>query len=310
MKQFQPHNLMVFMVDSNDHRSGKTGLTLTITASKNGLAFASITPTVTERGNGWYSLALDAAHTDTIGELALHITSAGADATNIINTVEPMGLGDLRGTYVTNLDATITIDNSVLSLDGVETFTGWMAVFDNGGWVRLGAYDGDADSYVITVLNITPNATGTLILFPPAVLSATQPLYAPATAGSDVVVLPVAATVSTGEVTGSSLVAYQNQDITYSFGIVDANEDAVNLSGKTLAFYASMPATQNTPTITRGTGGNGITISGTSNSTVNVSLIDTHTANLASFTYGLWNITDDMPLARGTLEILAIPQSV
>lgn len=38
--------------------TGKTGLTLTITASKDGAAFGAITPTVTERGNGWYNLAL------------------------------------------------------------------------------------------------------------------------------------------------------------------------------------------------------------------------------------------------------------
>ena len=65
---------MVFMTDSTDHVSGKTGLTLTITASNAGSAFASITPTVTERGNGWYSLALTESHLDTIGDLALHIT--------------------------------------------------------------------------------------------------------------------------------------------------------------------------------------------------------------------------------------------
>jgi hypothetical protein len=40
------NNLMVFMTDSTDHVSGKTGLTLALTASKDGAAFASITPTV------------------------------------------------------------------------------------------------------------------------------------------------------------------------------------------------------------------------------------------------------------------------
>lgn len=72
------------MTDSTDHVSGKTGLTLTITASKAGSAFASITPTVTERGNGWYSLALTESHLDTIGDLALHITATGADPSDLI----------------------------------------------------------------------------------------------------------------------------------------------------------------------------------------------------------------------------------
>lgn len=77
--QNSSYNLMVFMVDSGDHLSGKTGLTLTLTASKAGAAFASISPTVTERGNGWYSLALTSSHTNTLGDLALHITGTGAD---------------------------------------------------------------------------------------------------------------------------------------------------------------------------------------------------------------------------------------
>ena len=70
---------MVFLTDSTDHVTGKTGATLTITLSKDGAAFASISPTVTERGDGWYSLALTSGNTDTLGDLVLHITASGAD---------------------------------------------------------------------------------------------------------------------------------------------------------------------------------------------------------------------------------------
>ena len=83
LKQSTAANVMVFMTDSADHIAGKTGLTLTITASKDGAAFASITPTVTERGDGWYNLALTSSHTDTLGDLAIHITSTGADPTDM-----------------------------------------------------------------------------------------------------------------------------------------------------------------------------------------------------------------------------------
>lgn len=79
LKQSTAHNAMVLMIDSSDHVTGKAGLTLTITASKDGAAFASISPTVTERGSGWYNLALTTSHTDTLGSLALHVTSTGAD---------------------------------------------------------------------------------------------------------------------------------------------------------------------------------------------------------------------------------------
>lgn len=79
LKQSTARNLMVFLTASSDHVTGLTGATLTITASKNGAAFASITPTVTERGDGWYNLALTSAHTDTLGDLVLHVTAASAD---------------------------------------------------------------------------------------------------------------------------------------------------------------------------------------------------------------------------------------
>lgn len=83
LKQSTARNLMVLMTDSTDHITGKTGLTLTISASKNGAAFASITPTVTERGDGWYSLALTTAHTDTLGDFVVHVTASGADPTDV-----------------------------------------------------------------------------------------------------------------------------------------------------------------------------------------------------------------------------------
>jgi hypothetical protein len=84
---------MVFMTDSSDHISGKTGLTLTITASKDGGAFASISPTVTERGSGWYSLALTTSNTDTVGDLSLHATATGADPTDMTVQVGSSGGG-------------------------------------------------------------------------------------------------------------------------------------------------------------------------------------------------------------------------
>ena len=87
-KQSTAKNVMVLMVDSTDHVTGKTELTLTITASKDGAAFASIEPTVTERGSGWYSVALTAAHTDALGDLALHITGTAADPADMVLLVE------------------------------------------------------------------------------------------------------------------------------------------------------------------------------------------------------------------------------
>jgi hypothetical protein len=84
LQQATARTVMVLMTDAADHITGKAGLTLTVTASKAGGAFASITPTVTERGSGWYALALTSAHSDTAGDLALHITATGADPADLL----------------------------------------------------------------------------------------------------------------------------------------------------------------------------------------------------------------------------------
>jgi hypothetical protein len=76
-------NITVLVIATADHYTGLTGATLTIYASKAGGTPAAITPTVTEldatNAKGVYKLALTTAHTNTLGELQLHITAAGAD---------------------------------------------------------------------------------------------------------------------------------------------------------------------------------------------------------------------------------------
>lgn len=128
-------NVMVFMKDSGDHITGKTGLTLTITASKNGAAFASISPTVTERGDGWYSLALTSSHTDTAGDLALHITGTAADATDIVLEVVSYNLA-------TQLPAaaSVTNMNTVFNTDFAGNYTNnlWNVNVGSAGDVSWG----------------------------------------------------------------------------------------------------------------------------------------------------------------------------
>lgn len=88
LTQSTARDVMVFLTDSADHVSGKTGETLTITESKNGGAFGSTSPTVTERGDGWYSIALTSTNTNTVGDYVLHITAAGADPIDIMFNVQ------------------------------------------------------------------------------------------------------------------------------------------------------------------------------------------------------------------------------
>lgn len=79
LKLSTARNLTILMTDVGDHSTGKTGLTLTVLISKNGGAFAAATPVITELAYGWYSIALTSSHTDTLGDMALHITAPQAD---------------------------------------------------------------------------------------------------------------------------------------------------------------------------------------------------------------------------------------
>lgn len=87
-------NVLILLIGSADHITGLAGATLTITASKDGGAFASITPTVTDLGNGWYNLALTTTHTNTAGDLALHITATSADPQDVLVQVVAYDMTD------------------------------------------------------------------------------------------------------------------------------------------------------------------------------------------------------------------------
>jgi hypothetical protein len=98
LKQSTAVNITVLMIDSSDHVTGKTGLTLTIYATKAAGTPGSISPTVTELDStnvkGLYKLALTTSHTDTLGELQLHVTATGADPTDVTHQVIAADLAD------------------------------------------------------------------------------------------------------------------------------------------------------------------------------------------------------------------------
>jgi hypothetical protein len=103
LKQSTARSVVVLLIDSADHVTGKTGLTLTLAASKDGAAFATITPTVTELSYGFYKLALTSTHTDTLGDLALHVTATGADPTDTVYQV----VADLPGASVASVSGAV-----------------------------------------------------------------------------------------------------------------------------------------------------------------------------------------------------------
>jgi hypothetical protein len=75
--------LPFLMVDSTDHLAPKTGLTPTVTLSKNGGAFSAPAGAVTEIGSGWYKVAGNATDSGTLGPLILHATASGADPVDV-----------------------------------------------------------------------------------------------------------------------------------------------------------------------------------------------------------------------------------
>lgn len=128
LKLSTARNVGVLMTDSSDHVTGKTGLTLTITASKNGAAFAAISPTVTELATGWYNVALTASHTDTLGDLLLHMTSTGADPADMREQV----VTALPGESVTvGSIAADAVNASALAADAVTEIQAGLATAAN-----------------------------------------------------------------------------------------------------------------------------------------------------------------------------------
>jgi hypothetical protein len=106
LKQSTAYTRAFLMVLSSDHITGATGLTVAVTLSKAGGAFATAGGTVTEIANGWYKVALTTTDTGTLGDLAFHCTSATADPTDFVDQVTGNILGDTLPVNVTQWNGT------------------------------------------------------------------------------------------------------------------------------------------------------------------------------------------------------------
>lgn len=78
-------NLRFLLVLTSDHITGATGITPTVTISKNGAAFAAPSGAVTEISGGWYKIAGNATDTNTLGPIDIHATGTGCDPTDVMN---------------------------------------------------------------------------------------------------------------------------------------------------------------------------------------------------------------------------------
>lgn len=77
-KQSQTSYPLLFELVSLTTGLGLTGLTATVTISKNGGSFATPAGAVTEVGSGWYAVAGNATDTNTLGPLIVNATAVGA----------------------------------------------------------------------------------------------------------------------------------------------------------------------------------------------------------------------------------------
>lgn len=74
---------MFYMVDSTDHRTPKTGLTVTAYRALDGGSFAACTNSASEVGSGWYKIDLSSSDLNA-NTVALRFTATGADQTNML----------------------------------------------------------------------------------------------------------------------------------------------------------------------------------------------------------------------------------
>lgn len=161
LTKHKAYTAMVYATLASDHQTPATGKTLLFTLSKAGAAFAASTPTITERGNGWYSLAFAVGDFDTEGDWALRGYTAASD----IDEIALVGQVKVRPD---NKSAAVVADgsNSATTFktdltDSVnETWTYCFLVFITGtlaGQVRkVTAYNGTTKFVTVDAFTATP----------------------------------------------------------------------------------------------------------------------------------------------------------
>jgi hypothetical protein len=147
LKQSQTARPLLFlMIDSADHVSPKTGLTPTVTLSKNGGSFAAPSGAVTEIANGWYKVAGNATDANTLGPLVLHATATGADPTDERFEVVKFDPEDDAGLGLSRLDAAVTTRATPAQI--LATPANLLAT-DGSGRVTVGS-NADKSGYALT----------------------------------------------------------------------------------------------------------------------------------------------------------------
>lgn len=171
LKQSQTARPLLFlMVDSADHITGKTGLSPTVTLSKNGGSFAAPAGAVAAVGNGWYRVAGHATDANTLGPLVLNATATGADPCDVVYEVvsfdpsddERLGLTALPAASAGGDGGLPVLDENGLILTNVARVNGNQSSAE--GLSSLGSYYAANDMVPAEVGSVTVASIGTGVI--------------------------------------------------------------------------------------------------------------------------------------------------
>jgi hypothetical protein len=107
IKQSTTYVRTFFAVQSSDHITLAPGISLSVSASKNGGTFGSV-GSITEISGGWYKLSLTATDTNTLGDLAVFVSGSGVDPVLFVDQVIAVDLMDPVGFGLSRIDAAIS----------------------------------------------------------------------------------------------------------------------------------------------------------------------------------------------------------
>lgn len=111
----------IFVDSDADNKTGVTGVAVELATNfelrKSGGSFASISPTISEIGDGHYEVTLLAAHRDTSGPLVMRTTATGANSVEIHHRiVDPAEvIRDAIGLAAASLDSDLADLNTALA---------------------------------------------------------------------------------------------------------------------------------------------------------------------------------------------------
>ena len=115
------YHVIFLMTDTADHITGKTGLSPTVTISKNGGAYGAAIGAVTEIANGVYKLAANATDFNALGAMAIHATATGADPADVLLEVvthDPFSIPSEVWGYATSRTLTMSATEITNAVSG------------------------------------------------------------------------------------------------------------------------------------------------------------------------------------------------